>query len=159
MIQLNRQIDTLLLMVSQSLCLGAKPTLGLWPDVISRLKASVRKLLSCLCGAPSLTKGRVCFNQFLPNNFLSKSKLHYDRQSVGQSILVLGTHRDPRPNFPISFLLFLDSCGFDGGRPFWREDGYVICMNVISGLYHSALTTTPEVKVKSQCHVKVGRNF
>jgi hypothetical protein len=51
---------TLWLTVTQSVCLGAEPTLGLWPDIISRLKVSVENLLSCLCGLPSLTRGRVC---------------------------------------------------------------------------------------------------
>jgi hypothetical protein len=46
--------------VSQSICFGAQPTLYLWPDIISRLKVSAGKLLSCLCRAPSLTRGRVC---------------------------------------------------------------------------------------------------
>jgi hypothetical protein len=51
---------TLRLTVSQSICLGVEPTLGLWPDIISHLKVSVGKLLSCLCGASSLTIGRDC---------------------------------------------------------------------------------------------------
>jgi hypothetical protein len=38
-----------------------------------------------------------------------KSKLHYDRQSVGQSILVSGTHLGPVTNWSI---LFIGSCGF-----------------------------------------------
>jgi hypothetical protein len=48
------------LTVSQSTCLGSEPTLGLWPDIISHLKVYVAKFLSCLCGALSLTRGRVC---------------------------------------------------------------------------------------------------
>jgi hypothetical protein len=58
----------------------------------------------------------------------SKSKLYYDRQSVGQSILVSGTHLGPATNFsPSLFLLFLDSFGFvDVGRPLWREVGSVL---------------------------------
>jgi hypothetical protein len=47
------------------------------------------------------------------------SKLHYDRQSVDQSVLVSGTHLGPATNFPHSlFDYFLDSFGFvDVGRP------------------------------------------
>jgi hypothetical protein len=55
----DRRIVRLLLTVSQSVCLGAEPTLGLRPLIIFRLKASVRKLLSCLCGELSLTGGQV----------------------------------------------------------------------------------------------------
>jgi hypothetical protein len=57
----------------------------------------------------------------------SKSKLYYDRQSVGQSVLASEAPiSDPWPIFPIlSFLLFfLDSFRFvDVGRPLWREIG------------------------------------
>jgi hypothetical protein len=45
------------LTVSQSICLGVEPTLCLWPDIISRLTVSVGKFISCLCLAPSLTRG------------------------------------------------------------------------------------------------------
>jgi hypothetical protein len=39
--------------------------------------------------------------------FHSKSKSHYDRQSVGQSVLVSGTHLGPATNFTFSFIFFL----------------------------------------------------
>jgi hypothetical protein len=42
----------------------------------------------------------------------SKSKSHYDRQSVGQSVLVSGVHLGPATNFSFSLKLYLDSCGF-----------------------------------------------
>jgi hypothetical protein len=42
----------------------------------------------------------------------SKSKLYYDRQSVGQSVLVSGTHLGPATNFSFSLKFSLDSCGF-----------------------------------------------
>jgi hypothetical protein len=42
----------------------------------------------------------------------SKLKLIYDRQSVGQSVLVSGTHLGPTTNFYFSLKLSLDSCGF-----------------------------------------------
>jgi hypothetical protein len=48
-------VVTLRLTVSQSVRLGVEPTVGLGPDI-----NSVWKLLSCLCGAPSLKRGRVC---------------------------------------------------------------------------------------------------
>jgi hypothetical protein len=54
----------------------------------------------------------------------SKLKLHHDRQSVGQPLLVSGTGLNtPKP---IS-QFFKDSSGFvDLGRPLWREDESVI---------------------------------
>jgi hypothetical protein len=41
-----------------------------------------------------------------------KSKQRYDRQSVGQSVLVSGAHLGPVTNFTFSFKYFSDSCGF-----------------------------------------------
>jgi hypothetical protein len=41
-----------------------------------------------------------------------KLKLIYDRQSVGQSALVSGTHLGPATNFSFSLKFSLDSCGF-----------------------------------------------
>jgi hypothetical protein len=38
--------------------------------------------------------------------------LIYDRQSVGQSVLVSGTHLGPATNFSFSLKFSLDSCGF-----------------------------------------------
>jgi hypothetical protein len=37
----------------------------------------------------------------------SKSKLYYDRQSVGQSVLVSGTHLGPATNLSHSLIIFL----------------------------------------------------
>jgi hypothetical protein len=56
-------------------------------------------------------------------NQKSQSKLHYDRQSVGHSILVSGTHLGPATNFSHSlFDYILDSFGFvDVGHPLWGE--------------------------------------
>jgi hypothetical protein len=50
---------------------------------------------------------------------LSKSKLYYDRWSVGQSVLVSDTHRGTAIKFPpFYFNFFLDSYGVvDVGRP------------------------------------------
>jgi hypothetical protein len=42
----------------------------------------------------------------------SKSKLSYDRQSVGQSVLVSGTHLGPATNFSFSLKFSLDSRWF-----------------------------------------------
>jgi hypothetical protein len=54
----------------------------------------------------------------------SKSKLCYDRQSAGQSVLEQST---PLGLMTRSWLLS-DSCGFvDLGRPLWREDGSAGC--------------------------------
>jgi hypothetical protein len=53
----------------------------------------------------------------------SKSKLCYDRRSVGQSVLVSSIHLGPKTRF----LLLSDSCGFvDVGRFPWREDASVV---------------------------------
>jgi hypothetical protein len=54
--------------------------------------------------------------------FYTKSKLLYDRQSVGPSWCQAPTW-DPRPIFPIlSLIIFFDSFGFiDVGRSLWRE--------------------------------------
>jgi hypothetical protein len=64
---------------------------------------------------------------------LLKLQLNYDRQSVGQSILVswcLG----PSTNFSFSLKFPLDSCGFVILYcPLWREDGSVIYCTTASG--------------------------
>jgi hypothetical protein len=39
-------------------------------------------------------------------------KLIYDRQSVGQSILVSGAHLGPVTNFSFAMKFPVDSCGF-----------------------------------------------
>jgi hypothetical protein len=39
-----------------------------------------------------------------------KLKLDHDRQSVGQSVFVLGTHLVPATNFAFSLKFSLDSC-------------------------------------------------
>jgi hypothetical protein len=53
----------------------------------------------------------------------SKSKLCYDRRSVGQSVLVSSTHL----GLTTRFLLLSDSCGFvDVGCSLWRENGSAI---------------------------------
>jgi hypothetical protein len=41
-----------------------------------------------------------------------KLKLIYDLQSVGQSVLVSGTHLGPATNFSFSLKFSLNSCGF-----------------------------------------------
>jgi hypothetical protein len=53
----------------------------------------------------------------------SKSKLCYERQSIGQSVFVSSTHLGPKTRF----LIMPESCGFvDMERPLWREDGCVV---------------------------------
>jgi hypothetical protein len=52
-----------------------------------------------------------------------KSKLCYNRLSVGQSVLASSIRLGPEARF----LLLSGSCGFvDVGRPLWREDGSVV---------------------------------
>jgi hypothetical protein len=131
----------------------------------------------------------------------SKSKLYYDQQLVGQSVLLSGTHLGPVSNFSPSFFdYFLDSCGFvDLGHPLWWEDRSVrsvssyIMTDVLlaskswccaqNGAHNQILiplfdsydlsswrraaspispmnrVIQPEVKVKRQGYVSVGRNF
>jgi hypothetical protein len=53
-----------------------------------------------------------------------KLKLSYDHLSIGQSILVSGSHLELVTRF---FFFCIDNCGFlDVWRPLWREDGCVI---------------------------------
>jgi hypothetical protein len=53
----------------------------------------------------------------------SKSKLCYNRRSVGQFDMMSSTHLE----FTTRFLLLSDSCGFvDVGRSLWREYGSVV---------------------------------
>jgi hypothetical protein len=60
-------------------------------------------------------------------NLKLKLKLIYDRQSVGQSVLVSGAHLGPVTNFSFSLKFPLDSCGFVIlYHPLWGEDGSVI---------------------------------
>jgi hypothetical protein len=54
------------------------------------------------------TAKRICKHK---NAFL-KLKLIYGRKSVGQSVLVSGTHLGPVTNFSLSLKFSLDSCGF-----------------------------------------------
>jgi hypothetical protein len=65
---------------------------------------------------------------------LLKLKLMYDRQSVGQSVLVSFTHLGPAINFSFSLKLSLDSCKFlILWRPLWREGGSEIYCTIASG--------------------------
>jgi hypothetical protein len=43
---------------------------------------------------------------------MKKKKLIYDRQSVGQSVLVSGAHLGPVTNFSFALKFPVDSCGF-----------------------------------------------
>jgi hypothetical protein len=55
---------------------------------------------------------------YLVSGVKSKSKLYYNRQSVGQSVLMSGTHLGPVTNFSSYFCLIIFSYGFvDAGRP------------------------------------------
>jgi hypothetical protein len=51
-------------------------------------------------------------SEFIQNPGQLKLKLIYDRRSVGQSVLVSGTHLGPTTNFSFSLKFPLDSCGF-----------------------------------------------
>jgi hypothetical protein len=64
-----------------------------------------------------------------------KLKLIYDRQSVGQCVLVSGAHLGPAINFSFSLKFPSDSCGFIIlWRPLWREGGgAIIYCTIASG--------------------------
>jgi hypothetical protein len=65
---------------------------------------------------------------------MKKLKLIYDRQSVGQSVLVSGAHLEPATNFSFSLKFPLDSCGFVIlWCPLCREDGSAIYSAIASG--------------------------
>jgi hypothetical protein len=86
---------------------------------------------------------------------LFKSKSHYDRQSVGQSILVSGAHLGPATNFSFSLrfsfrqLLFVTLY-----RPLWIEDGSVIyccCWSSpAQGVYYSQSQSQSYITTDSQ---------
>jgi hypothetical protein len=62
-----------------------------------------------------------------------KLKLIYDRQSVGQSVLVSGVHLGPVTNFSFSSKFHSDICVFVIlYHPLWREDGSVIFCTIAS---------------------------
>jgi hypothetical protein len=68
-----------------------------------------------------------------PRKYLKLNLIH-DRQSVGQSVLVPGTHLGPVTNFYFSLTFSLDSYGFVIFQgPLWREDGSVIYCTIASG--------------------------
>jgi hypothetical protein len=63
------------------------------------------------------------FTQLPQPESKSKSKLFYDWRSVGQSVLVSGTHL----GLTTRFVLLSDSCGFvHMGRSLWRENGSAV---------------------------------
>jgi hypothetical protein len=51
---------TLRLTVNRSVCLGIEHPCRSWPNITFCAKVVVWKFLSCLCRAPSVTRGRVC---------------------------------------------------------------------------------------------------
>jgi hypothetical protein len=56
----------------------------------------------------------------------SQVKLYYDRQSVGQSVLVSGAPFEPATNFSSCLELFLDNYWFNYARLLWWEVGSVV---------------------------------
>jgi hypothetical protein len=107
--QLSLSWVKLRLAVSQSICLGAEPTLSLWAVIISRLKVSVGKFISCLCGVPPLTR---------------QVKVIL-RPTVSRPIR-LGIRHPSRTRDPFSLIIFWQFPFVDVGRPLWREVGSVL---------------------------------
>jgi hypothetical protein len=71
----------------------------------------------------------------------SKSKLHYDRQSVGQFILgsCPSLSRWPDATFICATITFFI---FHVGHPLWREDGSVICSAITQVQFQITLRQT-----------------
>jgi hypothetical protein len=71
---------------------------------------------------------------WVTNAWKLKLKLIYDRQSVGQSVLVSGAHLGPATNFSFSLKFPSDSYGFIiVWRPLSRERGSIIYCTIASG--------------------------
>jgi hypothetical protein len=122
----------------------SSPFCDLWPDITFCPKVVLWKLLSCLCGAPSLTRGRVCHMSFsvcskLPvfaSSIYVMSRSLYNRRSVSQSLcqgiepiltcdqILLSVRRLFSEIWCLVFLR----------RPLWREVGSVICLSLSSNL-------------------------
>jgi hypothetical protein len=63
-------------------------------------------------GHESKKNGRFSWKSLpLPRRRKLELKLNYDRHSVGQFVLVSGTHLGPVTNFSFSLKFSLDSCG------------------------------------------------
>jgi hypothetical protein len=62
--------------------------------------------------SPTLHGSRRKFNRHKLWRFLSKPKSYYDRQSVGQSVLVSDPHPGPATKLSFFLTFSLDSCGF-----------------------------------------------
>jgi hypothetical protein len=81
----------------------------------TNLKAQIRTMFMYMCTDLSAAKTD------------SRFKLHYDRRSVGQSVLVSGTHLGPATLSPLlSLIIFRQLRIYWCGRPLWREVGSVV---------------------------------
>jgi hypothetical protein len=83
---------------------------------------------------------------------MSRSKLCYDRRSVGQSVLVSDSNLGPMTRF----LLIWENCGFDNvGRPSWREDWSVV-YNCCLALPEQSLSAPSTASI---IHIFTGSNL
>jgi hypothetical protein len=81
------------------------------------------KILQLLCSRRYCPANIQQLNALKPTQPKSKSKLCYDRRSVGQSVLVSSTHLE----LTTRFLLLLNSCVFVDEELFlWRENGSAV---------------------------------
>jgi hypothetical protein len=78
-------------------------------------------------GFPCLSHSNSHANQLSTNTTVrkSKSKLYYDRQSLDQSVLVLGYHLGSATTFSV-LIIFRQSRFVTVGRPLWQEVGSVV---------------------------------
>jgi hypothetical protein len=83
-------------------------------DITSCQNVAAWNLRFCICGAPTLIRGRVCNLQCRSGSYFTT-----DSQSVSQYVLVSST---------LVGMLLSEICGLVSmGSPFWREDGSAIC--------------------------------
>jgi hypothetical protein len=120
--------------VSQSVSqyvLVSSPLWDLWPDITSCRKVAVRKLRSCFCEAPSLTRGRVCSLQCNHSvvrshrtrnqTLLSHLRLH-QRGGPGSRICIPRNRVALGTGFPLPHLLRLAGLRwrYSNPPPTWR---------------------------------------
>jgi hypothetical protein len=104
--------------------------MDVWPDIASFSRVWVWNVLCCPCGAPSLTRGRVCPCV----SFVSESESLYGWQSVCLGVEPpLWTY----DQILLPFQVFGSGicCSVSVERPLWREAGPVLFKSESESLY------------------------